>query len=197
MTNRVGTGAGVGSLAMMALELLPLSHDLLVGAAVVVGVLLELAVAAFMRPLGVLDRRVQSEVVDNPMMQAVYSGKRSEVGRTELALRLLQAGQRQVLGRILEHAHSQRQGVEASAGKLVRIGEQIDRQHAKIDLVATAMHEMTAMVQEVARNTAKGRMQGAARKTRRPTAAAWPATSSARCGNWSGKSPVRPMRSNA
>ncbi|OBS09691.1 methyl-accepting chemotaxis protein [Acidihalobacter prosperus] len=105
------------------------------------------------RPLRELDASVRREIVDNPLMQAVYSGKRGEPGRLELAIRLLQSGQRTILGRLGEESKKLHQAADTSATELMRVIEQIELQHTQTDLVATAMNEMASTVQEVARNT--------------------------------------------
>jgi aerotaxis receptor len=107
------------------------------------------------KPLRDIDHWLSHEVVNNPLMQAVYSGKKGEPGRIETAVRLLQGARRTVLGRIGEEAQKLRDAAQASANELDVVVAQVNEQHGQTDMVATAMNEMAATVQEVARNTAE------------------------------------------
>ncbi|MFZ5593945.1 MAG: methyl-accepting chemotaxis protein [Pseudomonadota bacterium] len=88
------------------------------------------------------------EVVDNGVMQLVYTGHRHEAGRLQLAIRMLQARLRTAMGRIEDPAER----LAAAAGQLVTVSERTRQQRSETDRVATAMNEMSATVQEVARN---------------------------------------------
>ena len=94
-------------------------------------------------------------ISDNPVAQKVYEGDLDEVAQAEAALHMLKANQRTILRRIgasaerlQDVAHTGRDQVQRTTGTLAE-------QHAEVEQVATAMNEMTATVNEVARNTSQ------------------------------------------
>lgn len=151
--NRMLLTGGVTTALMAGLALSALPRDALATGDLLIGLVGVALAWLFARPMREIDALVRKEVVDNPIMQAVYSGKKGEPGRIELAIRLLQASQRTILGRLGEEAGKLRMAADASARELGRVIAQIDQQHGKTDQVAAAMNEMAATVIEVARNT--------------------------------------------
>ena len=102
-----------------------------------------------LRPLARLDQRAQV-IADNPLSQAVYTGRLDECGRIEFALQMLEAQVGAVVGRIGDAS----QRLSGHAAQLVR---QLDSSHAsslgqqtQTDQVAAAIHEMAASVAEMA-----------------------------------------------
>ena len=110
------------------------------------------AVGWFMRPIHQLARRIRG-IVDNPLMQAIYSRHKGIAGQIELGVRLLEAGQRTVLGRIGEHAGKLNDNARDSSAVMDQAATAIEQQRSQIEQVAAAMNEMATTVQEVARNT--------------------------------------------
>lgn len=165
--NRMQLTGALASLLIVALTLLPFSRTMLTIGDVLVGILSVFFAWFFFRPLRKVDHWIRQEVVDNPIMQAIYSGQKGEPGRIELAIRLLQAGQHTILGRLGEEAEKLREAAEASALELGRVVEQVNLQHNQTDQLATAMNEMAATFLEVARNTTAA--ADAAQKSRRET----------------------------
>jgi len=103
------------------------------------------------RPFEILQQEAK-KVVNNPLMQKVYTGTVDETGASRFALYILQAKLRTVLGRIddsTDHLHTvSKQTAEtmeqATMGAMT--------QQSETDQVATAMNEMAAAVHEVAQN---------------------------------------------
>ncbi|AOV18372.1 hypothetical protein BJI67_02490 [Acidihalobacter aeolianus] len=151
--NRMLLTGGMTAALMTLLTLLPLARSELGIADILLGLAGVTIAWLFSRPMREVDALVRKEVVDNTIMQAVYSGKKGEPGRIELAIRFLQASQRTVLGRLGEEAGKLRMAADASARELGQVIIQIDQQYDKTDQVAAAMNEMAATVIEVARNT--------------------------------------------
>jgi aerotaxis receptor len=92
------------------------------------------------------------KLVDNPAMQYLYTGRHDEIGTLLMTVKTLQAQLRTVLGRIRESAAE----VSRESGGLCRTATQMNgslqvQQH-EIDMIATAVEEMSASVQEVARS---------------------------------------------
>lgn len=94
-----------------------------------------------------------TSVVDNKLMQYIYTGSLDEAGHSQLAVLMQQAKLRTIIGRIDEA--SLRLSVTAAQTETaaVHTGEGTQRQEAELHQVATAMTEMAATAHEVARNS--------------------------------------------
>ena len=136
------TGALVLGLAAYSLtwQLLALAAGCAAGA---------VGVSAILRPLAQLSQRARV-IADNPLSQAIYTGRRDECGQIAFALQMLEAQVGAVVGRIGDAS----QRLSGHAAQLVR---QLDSSHAsslgqqaQTDQVAAAIHEMAASVAEMA-----------------------------------------------
>ena len=102
-----------------------------------------------LRPLAQLNQRART-IADNPLSQAIYTGRADECGQIEFALQMLEAQVGAVVGRIGDAS----QRLSGHAAQLVR---QLDSSHAsslgqqtQTDQVAAAIHEMAASVAQMA-----------------------------------------------
>ena len=102
-----------------------------------------------LKPLAQLTERARS-IADNPLSQAIYTGRRDECGQIEFALQMLEAQAGAVVGRIGDAS----QRLSGHAAQLVR---HLDSSHAsslgqqaQTDQVAAAMREMAASVAAMA-----------------------------------------------
>ena len=129
----------------------PFGTVLAYGGAAVFGPLL-LGIA--LRRLTKLGAHARS-ISDNPVPQKVYEGDLDEMAQVEVALRMLKANQRTILRRIGESS-SEVEALAASGRDRVHDTRRtLEMQHGEVEQVATAMNEMTATVNEVARNTSQ------------------------------------------
>ncbi len=103
------------------------------------------------RPLKKLQQEAQ-EVINNPLMQKIYTDAVTETGSPELAIRLLQAKLRTVMGRIGDSAENLSEVSIQTSTTVEQATKRVVAQQLETDQAATAMHEMAAAVQEVARN---------------------------------------------
>ncbi len=103
------------------------------------------------RPLAKLQESAHA-IVNNPVMQAVYSGAVDETGASQLAMRMLQARLRTVIGRITDSADNLNELSIQTATTVEQAAQGVKTQQSETDQVATAMNEMAATVHEVARN---------------------------------------------
>ena len=106
-------------------------------------------VQAILRPLAQLQQRAR-RVADNPLSQAIYTGRRDECGQIEFAFQMLEAQVGAVVGRIGDAS----QRLSGHAAQLVR---HLDSSHAsslgqqtQTDQIAAAIHQMAASVAEMA-----------------------------------------------
>ncbi|KAA8703691.1 PAS domain-containing protein [Pseudomonas proteolytica] len=134
-----GVGAGLASYSW-ALQVLGLAA---VGAVGVLGINL------LLRPLRQLSERAR-QIADNPVSQAIYTGRADELGQIEFAMQMLEAQAGAVVGRIGDAS----QRLSGHAAALV---QQLDSSHtstlgqqSQTDQVATAIQQMAASVAQVA-----------------------------------------------
>ncbi len=105
----------------------------------------------YTRPI-VRAAREAARVVDNPVMQQVYVGGADEMGKPLLAIRMLEARIRTILGRVTEAAAHLDEVVEQAAVTVQQSAQGITRQQMETEQVASAMNRMVATVREVAQS---------------------------------------------
>ncbi|MCS4246981.1 PAS domain-containing methyl-accepting chemotaxis protein [Pseudomonas sp. BIGb0164] len=124
----------------LAWQLLALVAGCAVGAA---------GVKVIMRPLAQLNQRARL-IADNPLSQAIYTGRSDECGQVEFALQMLEAQVGAVVGRIGDASlrlsgHAAQLVAHLDSSQASSQGQQ-----AQTDQVAAAIHQMAASVAEVA-----------------------------------------------
>jgi aerotaxis receptor len=96
--------------------------------------------------------RDSKAIVDNPVTQLLYYGAVNELTQLRAAQRMLQARLRVAAGRISEYADTLDAAAHETAAVAAQTSKGIRQHQTETDLVATAVNEMSATVQEVARN---------------------------------------------
>jgi len=97
---------------------------------------------------------VAREIIDNPLMQLIYTDSTDEIGAMALAIKMQASELRAVVGRVSDSSLALKGSTESLAGTIEQTNVRVHEQQSQTDQVATAMHEMSATVQEVARNAA-------------------------------------------
>jgi len=104
-----------------------------------------------LRPFSQLTARAR-EIADNPLSQAIYTGRSDEFGQIGFALNMLEAQVGAVVGRIGDasqrlsgHAQALARDIQSSHGSTLE-------QQAETDQVAAAIQQMSASVAQVASN---------------------------------------------
>jgi aerotaxis receptor len=105
-----------------------------------------------MRDFKKLLKRSKS-VVDNKIMQLAYYGKVDDVSQIRLSIRMLAAKLRTVVKRIEQSTQELNIQAQSSADIVVASNANINQQQQELEMVATAVNEMTTAVEEVAQNT--------------------------------------------
>ncbi|WP_018174656.1 MULTISPECIES: PAS domain-containing methyl-accepting chemotaxis protein [unclassified Thioalkalivibrio] len=95
------------------------------------------------------------EQFDNPVMEAIYTGRRDDSASLELIQHFNEAKLRTVLGRIEDKADAVAGDAQAMASSVDQTASGVERQQNEIDQVATAMNEMSSTIQEMAGNSAR------------------------------------------
>ena len=119
------------------------------GLVAVIGVVSGLVVSFMGRPL-VKAAHDARAIVDNPIMQYVYTGRSDEIGQLQLANKMLQARVRTVLKRIEQESHGLMEETISLAASMETSSGELTGQQGKTDQVAAAINEMTSSVTEVA-----------------------------------------------
>lgn len=92
-------------------------------------------------------------IIDNPLMQLAYYGKVDDVNQVRLSVRMLKSKLRAVVKRISRAAEQLSEQSQSGMNTVVTSNANIEQQSQQLEMVATAVNEMTATVQEVTRNT--------------------------------------------
>ncbi len=106
------------------------------------------------RPLLRLQRKARA-IVDNPLMDYLYTGRVDEFGAIENGTVMLQAKLRTALGRIRQYSEVLQQAADRTAAAVEQTTGAVVQQQSELDAVATIMHELNATAQEVAANVAR------------------------------------------
>lgn len=119
--------------------------------AALTGALTLAAALLLVAPVLTLAKRSRA-LFENPITQKVFSGRDDEIGAIETALLAQRAQSRTILGRVSYVVTALSEVAERTSGIVANTTEGVRRQQTELDMVATAMNEMTATVHEVARN---------------------------------------------
>ena len=92
-------------------------------------------------------------VVDSPVTQLAYYGKVDDVSQIRLSIRMLAAKLRTVVRRIDQSAENLSIEARNSADIVSTSNKSINQQKQELELVATAVTQMTAAIQEVAQSS--------------------------------------------
>jgi aerotaxis receptor len=104
------------------------------------------------RPLAQVIKEVHS-VVDNPVAQQVYIGSSNDIYKPSLAIKMLQARLRTVLGRISDATVEILQTTDMVSGFTEKTVEAIEKQQQETEFVVNSMKDMTQAVKDVVENT--------------------------------------------
>jgi len=153
LTERAATTAGVAACAAAgAVALLPPAAGLSVAGLVAIAS----AWLARRHVTGITAAATEArQVLHNPLLQRLYTDSSDELGQMRLALMMLKARQRTMLGRVSLSSSRLKvlaTEVEQNANAAV---EDVRYQQNETDSIATAMEEMSASITEVATNTAE------------------------------------------
>jgi aerotaxis receptor len=110
-----------------------------------------LGTAILVAPLSTLAAQARART-DNRIARWIYTGRMDEVGQVALALKMLESEMGAVIGRISDSSQHLSNSAENLAATVERNSEGTRRQQSETDQVATAIHEMAASVDDVAKN---------------------------------------------
>jgi methyl-accepting chemotaxis protein len=99
-----------------------------------------------------LTLKVVERVASGDLSQDLYVERRDELGQLQGAIQRMTVGLRSLIGGISEGVNKIANAAEQLSAVTEQTNAGVSSQRIETDQVATAMHEMTATVQEVARN---------------------------------------------
>ena len=146
-----GFGAILAALFLILWTYADVSPALLAGIVIPAFCLAYLVTHVAMRRVGLVVAEAE-KIVNNPVMQAVYVGVADNIGKSQLASKMLQARIRTILGRMTDSAKMLSRVADHTAETVDSSVRNMTNQQAETAQVATAMNEMTATVHEVANN---------------------------------------------
>ncbi|MFK5913473.1 MAG: PAS domain-containing methyl-accepting chemotaxis protein [Woeseiaceae bacterium] len=92
-------------------------------------------------------------IVNNPLMQLAYYGKVDDVSQIRLSIRMMKSKLRAVVKRIMRAAEELSEQAQNGVDVASASNASINAQKQELEMVATAVNEMTAAVQEVTQST--------------------------------------------
>ena len=153
ITGRTFLGlAGIGILPSLFLGILGAVPLLTVGGVVVVTLMLAAVLAGYItRPVSSAVHEL-SAVVDNKLMQYVYTGTIDEAGHMRLIARMLCAKLRTIVGRVEEASETLSSAAGQTSATALQTSEGGRQQRMEIEQVVSAMDQMSATSQQVTDN---------------------------------------------
>ena len=91
-----------------------------------------------------------NSIYNNPLMSYLYSGNNDKVGNILLALKMRSAETRAVVGRVNDDSSTLNKVATQSAQRGSDVASILTDQKSETDHVATAIHQMSATIQEIA-----------------------------------------------
>ncbi|EMD98505.1 MULTISPECIES: PAS domain-containing methyl-accepting chemotaxis protein [Stutzerimonas stutzeri subgroup] len=153
LRGRVALLAGLGSATAAGFGALLAGASLTAGAsAAVLGGMVAAGVATLaLAPLTQLARQAR-RIGHNPVSQLIYTGRRDEIGEIAFAMKMLETEAGAMVGRITDSSRQLSGHARELLAAMQSSTQSASRQQQETDLVATAINEMTASIQEVALN---------------------------------------------
>ncbi len=125
----------------------------LTGGAILLSILLAAAGSTLLlRPFNKAVKRAK-EVVDNPLMRYIYTGRTDDVGQLELALKMTLSERDAIVGRMSDILKNLGEAAKTTVTTANQTSQGMESQKEQLSSVVTAMTEMTATVQEIASST--------------------------------------------
>lgn len=104
-----------------------------------------------------------NEVFDNPLMNYLYSGNNDAIGSIQLALCMRKAEVNAVVGRVSDVSLHVSKSASGASEQSKKVNGMLDEQRNETEQIATAINEMSATVQDLARSvsdTAQSALNG-------------------------------------
>ncbi len=143
--------AGAGALGVALGSLLGSAPGIATVAGLATGAAAAALAAFTLAPLSRLARQAR-RVGHNPVSQLIYTGRKDEIGEIAFAMKMLETEAGAMVGRIADCSRQLSEHARNLLGAMQGSTESASRQQRETDLIATAIQQMTASVQDVALN---------------------------------------------
>ncbi len=143
--------AGAGALGVALGSLLGSAPGIATVAGLAMGAAAAALAAFTLAPLSRLARQAR-RVGHNPVSQLIYTGRKDEIGEIAFAMKMLETEAGAMVGRIADCSRQLSEHARNLLGAMQGSTESASRQQRETDLIATAIQQMTASVQDVALN---------------------------------------------
>ncbi len=147
--------AAIGVLPLLLLGLFAGTSSLIIGGAVAAVLLLAAVLAGYITRPATSAVRELSVVVDNKLMQYIYTGTTDEAGHMRLIARMLCAKLHTMVGRVGEASLTLSSAAEQTSASALQASEGGRQQQAEIEHAVSAMDEMSVTSRQVAGNAQK------------------------------------------
>ncbi len=94
------------------------------------------------------------QIVENSVMQQIYTNDGGEIGQLLLAIKLLKAKSRTIIRRLTQATEPLAGKADSSYEAALQVSSAMNRQLREVEQVAVAMHQMSATINEVAKSAA-------------------------------------------
>ncbi len=96
-----------------------------------------------------------TEVIDNPITQYVYTGRMDDVGRIEVAMKMLVSEMGAVVGRMADMNHIQSANAQQTLKNMEKSSVSAEKQKNEATMVAAGLEEMSTSIKEIAKNSSQ------------------------------------------
>jgi aerotaxis receptor len=147
-------GAALSFTPVIALHLLLPAASVLHVAVALAGslVLLFIVMAALLKPLDNVIAESR-KYIDNPLMRYIYTGRTDEIGQLQLVQKMRRSELDAVVGRLSDSLQKLSNATSSTSAMADKTTQGMMQQKDELVSIVTAMHEMAATIQDIARNT--------------------------------------------
>ena len=92
------------------------------------------------------------KIIDNSVMQQIYTDNSSEVGQLLLAIKLMDAKARTIIRRLAQATEPLSEKAQNTDAAVANVSDAMNRQLQETEQVVTAMHQMTATINDVSQS---------------------------------------------
>ena len=151
LTGKLMIGNLVALLPAAVTALIPALSGFSASGFVVTALLVVVVNKLLMGPFRLIVRRAK-KAFDQPVMRRIYTGRDDEVGQVLLALKMYESQINAIVGRLTDTTQKINDVAVINAQTSEQASQGVAAQQSELTQVATAMTEMVATVQEIARN---------------------------------------------
>jgi aerotaxis receptor len=136
---------------LLITSLVPMGTVASLAALVLSFVIGTLIIGRYLKPFRELVNESRA-IVDNELMQYVYTGRGDEIGLVSLAIKKMKSEARAIIGRMEDVAVQLRELAKEMDASVALANQEVSHQEREINLVVTALNQMSNTIMEIAAN---------------------------------------------